>query len=572
MVVPEPVGMCAPEMSAKNRAQSFPRSRRRGVALLLVLIAAVVAFTVASAHLTSQSTTITIAQNVQDQAQARCVAESGMRIALAYVQSTPTWRDDQSHGTWVSDAVLGSGTFTVVGEDGADSDGDTVISQPAEGDGDLSDSDSDMLTLSVTGRVNGAVHVLRAQVAPVLGGGAAVLLVVDDAHNLTAGEEATRDLIESWDYAIELISASDSQGEFDSAVANVQVAYVAEDMLSSDLGTKLRDVSIGVVNEETALASEFAFSNDGSTYTGTAIDIVDNSHDITSPFPLGALTILTSSTELNLLGSSLASGADVLAERVSSSSVAMIAIELGATLNSGAAAPGRRVDMPWGGNSFDISQLNDDGQTLMRRALDWAAMPGGGGLYDFATGIQGTNAFAYDGQSTTKIPTTATAPSTVFSSGEYDAIEVDDSSSHSYAAGSGGNYPQMRFVLQTLAKAATVGQLDISLIGRNVNVHPSRVNGVELHIWNYSTSAYEQLAVSASTNSEVTLSVIVATNAGDYLGGSGSNTITLLVVARDAKGSAAHANTLYMDYVGVTVTTQRSGGSATTGYTARWIR
>jgi hypothetical protein len=35
--------------------------------------------------------------------------------------------------------------------------------------------------------------------------------------------------------------------------------------------------------------------------------------------------------------------------------------------------------LPWGGNDFDLNNLNSDGRTLMRRALDWAAGTGSGG-------------------------------------------------------------------------------------------------------------------------------------------------------------------------------------------------
>ncbi|MCB9865537.1 MAG: LamG domain-containing protein [Phycisphaerales bacterium] len=142
------------------------RSRRRGVALLLVLVAAVIAFTISSALLTSQATTITIAQNAADRAQARYVAESGLRLAAAYVQSSASWRTDQSAGTWISNEAYGPGSFTVAGYDGADANGDGVITQPGEGDGNLSDDDGDTLTLEVTGKVNGATYVARAVVTP----------------------------------------------------------------------------------------------------------------------------------------------------------------------------------------------------------------------------------------------------------------------------------------------------------------------------------------------------------------------------------------------------------------------
>lgn len=109
---------------------------------------------------------MTIVSNVEDQAKARYIAESGLRIAAAYVQATATWRDDQAQGAWVSNASYAGGTYSVVGEDGADTDGDYVISQPTEGDGDLGDDSGDLLTLTVTGKYGNAASVVRAVVSP----------------------------------------------------------------------------------------------------------------------------------------------------------------------------------------------------------------------------------------------------------------------------------------------------------------------------------------------------------------------------------------------------------------------
>ena len=41
-------------------------------------------------------------------------------------------------------------------------------------------------------------------------------------------------------------------------------------------------------------------------------------------------------------------------------------------LNDGTRAAGRRVHMPWGGNTFDLAALTPDGINLLSRALAWA--------------------------------------------------------------------------------------------------------------------------------------------------------------------------------------------------------
>jgi hypothetical protein len=536
--------------------------RRRGVALALVLIAAVVAFVISSAYLTSQSTAITISQNVQDQAQARYVAESGLRIAAAYVQSSSSWRNDQVHGTWVTDAPYGPGTFSVVGEDGADVDGDGTISQPAEGDGDLANRYPDLLTLTVTGKVNGAAHVVRAVITPGTSYAGELLLVVDNAGNLSDQELLRKTWIEEWGYAVEPITASAAQGTFDSAAVATQVAYIAANVSAGDLGTKLRDVAIGVVNEGTDLASELDFSNDGSTYTGAAIDITDNGHYLTSPYSLGALSILSSPSELDLLGSSLAPGANALAVRPSTSDTSLIVINKGAMLSSGGTAAGRRVDLPWGGGAFDVDTLNDDGKVLMRRAIMWAA-----GLYDFTSRTPGVNAFAYQGEDILKVPTTATTPSTEFSAGAYAAIAADDASSHSYTVPTNNLYAQMRFVLPYAGSAASVSRLKFKLIGRNVNTSPGQIDGVELHVWNYSASTYELVAVSDDTEAEVTLTGALTLNLTEYLGGAALDTVTLLAVSRSKRTGIPKQNTLEVDYVSMEVTAEATGV-----FSVRWVR
>jgi hypothetical protein len=51
-------------------------------------------------------------------------------------------------------------------------------------------------------------------------------------------------------------------------------------------------------------------------------------------------------------------------------------VEAGAALAAtGNFAAGRRVQLPWGFDSFDFNALNVDGRTIMQRAIEWAATP-----------------------------------------------------------------------------------------------------------------------------------------------------------------------------------------------------
>jgi hypothetical protein len=104
------------------------------------------------------------------------VAETGLELTLAYIRNNNDWRSAMSDGTWVSNHAFGAGAFTIVAEDGRDIDGDGVITNPSESDGDLTDGGADPLTLTVTGKVKGRTHVIRAVLTPIPAGGATMIV------------------------------------------------------------------------------------------------------------------------------------------------------------------------------------------------------------------------------------------------------------------------------------------------------------------------------------------------------------------------------------------------------------
>jgi hypothetical protein len=353
--------------------RSRSTARRRGAALVFVLLATMVAMTLAGSFLSAQSTSVSLARNTFSFAQARFVAESGMAFAVGHVENSDTWRTEHASATWVTDQSFGPGTFTVTVVDGYDADGDGTITTPTEGDGDLADDETDLATIEVTAIVQGATHVARAVITPVAGETKRVLFVVPDQSNLSVHDELRKARMESWGYEVVPFTANQSANAYDAALADVDVVEVTEETHSSHVGTKLRDTEIGVVNEERALIDELQMANSGGSYSDDEIDIVENAHYITSGLSLGNLTILNSSEQLNTAGSSLAPGATVLAERVSSNSVVMAAIDAGEELRDGSLAHGRRVYMPWGADSFDAAELNEDGWLLLKRSLEWAS-------------------------------------------------------------------------------------------------------------------------------------------------------------------------------------------------------
>ena len=203
-----------------------------------------------------------------------------------------------------------------------------------------------------------------------------VLLVVLDPVNMTAQDTAKQALIKGWGHTVNLIDDDAAQSEFDAAYAINDVVYMSEEVNSGTLSTKLRNAYIGVVFEEQKIPDELGVSSGESVYFETSIDITDNSHYITETFSTGPLTIVSSSQEVGDLGGTLAPDLQVLAVKPSSTRPTLAFIETGGALFDGGTAEGRRVKVPWGGNTFDINALTADGQTIMQRAIEWGALPG----------------------------------------------------------------------------------------------------------------------------------------------------------------------------------------------------
>ncbi|MDH3452961.1 MAG: DNRLRE domain-containing protein, partial [Gammaproteobacteria bacterium] len=216
-----------------------------------------------------------------------------------------------------------------------------------------------------------------------VGGAGNLLMVVANPGGLTTQEATRRTLIESFDYTVTLIDDDDTQAAFDTAVAASDVAYVPPSVSDVSLGSKLVGAGIGVVNEQPALVDEFGFGAQGSVWKSRdEIDVLDNTHYITSPFATGLLTITSSVQDLYLMTAALGGGFEPLANAFNTGTlwdVTLGAIDTGGALYGGGNAAGRRVQLPWSASAFDINALNADGVTILQRALQWGAGAGAGG-------------------------------------------------------------------------------------------------------------------------------------------------------------------------------------------------
>lgn len=204
------------------------------------------------------------------------------------------------------------------------------------------------------------------------GSGATVLLVVTNAASLDAQESAKRTLFEGWGYLVTTISETATEAEFDAAARTASVAYISETVLSVNVGTKLTAATIGVVIEESSLSDEFGIAASMTTLTSASVTITNTTHYITSAFAAGDRTLFTAGQPVRYLSGALGGYTQLAA---AGGFPAMAVMERGATLTPSGTAAGRRVYLPFGNTGLNINQLTTDGQTLLKRSIEWCLLP-----------------------------------------------------------------------------------------------------------------------------------------------------------------------------------------------------
>jgi hypothetical protein len=177
-----------------------------------------------------------------------------------------------------------------------------------------------------------------------------------------------------------LIDDGATQTQYDTAAAAAKVAYISSQAVSTQVGTKLKAKTIGIVNEDPGLHSVLGFSTvRAETNANVALSTV-STHYITSSFSGGAVTLFTSSQPVGAAAGTLPAGLFSIGTWSSgtlSPLGGLLTLEAGAAIAGGGTAAGRRVQMPWdgveGGAVADIGALSADGRTILQRSLTWAA-------------------------------------------------------------------------------------------------------------------------------------------------------------------------------------------------------
>jgi hypothetical protein len=193
------------------------------------------------------------------------------------------------------------------------------------------------------------------------------------------GTDATYDnfrvqKMEDWGFTVirKTIVAATTESELETAASTVDAIYVSTTVVHSNLGTKLKSTSKGVILEELRAAEAFELTGEQSAqYTSNSIKIADNTHYITSTFNSGPLSIATTSVPLQKLDSDIAAGMKVYGKTETGSSVTLAIADTGALLDDNTQSEGPRICVPWGGDGINPANLSADGLTLWRRSLDW---------------------------------------------------------------------------------------------------------------------------------------------------------------------------------------------------------
>ena len=90
-----------------------PMHARRGLSMLLVLIALAMATIVTSAYLAARDNSAQVGANVTDAATARAAAASGVDIGVAILQTDTDWRSAHNTGTLIDGYTLEGADLTI---------------------------------------------------------------------------------------------------------------------------------------------------------------------------------------------------------------------------------------------------------------------------------------------------------------------------------------------------------------------------------------------------------------------------------------------------------------------------
>ena len=118
-----------------------------------------------------------------------------------------------------------------------------------------------------------------------------VAMVVINPTTLVPADAYKKALFESWGYTVNLIGENANAAAYATAATSNDVFYISETVNSAQVGTRIKDVPVGVVSEDGDYNDDLGFATGSGHTVGAAINVTDTSHYITALFPTGALDI-----------------------------------------------------------------------------------------------------------------------------------------------------------------------------------------------------------------------------------------------------------------------------------------
>ena len=98
---------------SNNCNQTYYSSQRRGIALMLVMIAILVSGGMAVAYFGSRDNSIAISENINTASMARTSSESGLDLAIAILETDADWRTQHIEGVILNDFQFGNSLLTI---------------------------------------------------------------------------------------------------------------------------------------------------------------------------------------------------------------------------------------------------------------------------------------------------------------------------------------------------------------------------------------------------------------------------------------------------------------------------
>jgi hypothetical protein len=188
---------------------------------------------------------------------------------------------------------------------------------------------------------------------------------------LTTTELAREAILESAGYSITAIPDDASDELVAAALAATDAVYVSGEANNSALSPLYFETTLGVVSECDDAVEDFGFCKNAKSVDHSTLHIFTSEHYITSDFTEGPLLISNSTIPLFQMDGDRSPDLQSLAKDYDRVGHAMLALNANAEHVVSGIVPARRVQLPFGFDSFDPSDLTDEGRLLITRSIDW---------------------------------------------------------------------------------------------------------------------------------------------------------------------------------------------------------